>query len=153
MGFAGQHLTGQGGQLVLARNKGVSIQLHAHPRKVVYVQVPFATIAMLAARHGILPIEGSTLASWNDVIEGQFGSIKASVTVLTLVLVPEKDVSFGKGRGGSVCAGVVIQYNDAGELEFPIGGSNHNVFVGLQNLNLANANRLDGFLPRPQAEW
>lgn len=115
----------------------------------------FLTVAAGAARDDVFPVQAAALAARNDVIEAQIARVKVLATVLTAVLVAQKDVAARKGGLLLVLlnGNVVIESNDGRQGYFHRDSSNGGVLVDVYHSDLSGKDSLDGFLPVPQTEW
>ena len=80
-------------ELVRRRTPRLALQLHPHLVYLRRAQASLATVALSAARHGVLPAELAAEASRFDVIEAEVGRAEEVVAVLAAVAVAKEDVS------------------------------------------------------------
>jgi hypothetical protein len=83
------------------------------------------------------------------MVQRQIIGVKSLATVLTLVLVSQKDVASGKGGRLMTHMHIFIQGNHTGQRNLQASGPNRHIRIHVDDSHLATKNGLDGVLPRP----
>ena len=131
-------------ELPAGRAEGVALDVHMGLAR---GSAAFAQIARRAGGGDILPGRPPALGAGHDMIEGEFPRIAA---ILAFEAVAQEQVEAGEG-GIFARPHILAKRDHAGQLHRPAGGM-HFALIGGDDVDPLQKERLDGGLPRPQAQ-
>ena len=129
-----------------------ALSLQRDPKKLVVLSTP-TLIPLSSYCHGYLPGELSSHTSGHDMVNGQVFGMEGVFAILTGVLVPQENISSGKGGFVTTLWHVFIQCHNRGQWDFNIGRSNRHAFVDIHYCYFATKDQFDSFLPVTNTQW